>query len=230
MKLLKLLLFLYFFFVTEAEPQNGTNATLVWWPPDSSSLVLGVHLGAPGGGGGPGAASADVFISLRLDVPDNWGDAASLDALITLVSQEVEVATRLQVIDVLSELEPQAPYTITMAGSLFGGAPDCPFYHETQVASRCGLHVVNVLLGRKAYTPETFGAVMNEVLQSEVGSVVTRGELCTPSGEYSQDILQRALKRILGASQCGRAMPLGSMHGDIAVQQMLEDNIYAIVI
>ena len=133
MKLLKPLLFLYFFFVTEAEPQNGTNATLVWWPPDSSSLVLGVHFGAPGGGGGPGAASADVFISLRLDVPDNWGGAASLDALTTLVSQEVEVATRHQVIDVLSELKPQAPYTITMAGSLFGGAPDCPFYHETQV-------------------------------------------------------------------------------------------------
>ena len=117
-----------------------------------------------------------------------------------------------------------------MAGSLFGGAPDCPFYHETQVAPLCGLHVVNVLLGRKAYTPETFGAVVNEVLQSEVGSVVTRAELCTPSGEYSQDILQRALKRILGASQCDRAMPIGSMHGDIAVQQMLEDNICAIVI
>ena len=199
MKLLKLLLFLYFFFVTEAEPQNGTNATLVGWPPDSSSLVLGVHFGAPGGGGGPGAASADVFLSLRLDVPDSWGDASSSDALTTLVSQEVEVATRLQVIDVLSKLEPQAPYTITMAGSLFGGAPDCPFYHETQVASMCGLHVVNVLLGRKAYTPQTFGAVVNEVVQSEVGSVVTRGELCTPSGEYSQDILQRGLISGAGA-------------------------------
>ena len=91
MKPLKLFLFIYFCFVTKAESQNGTNATLVWWPPDSSSLVLGVYFGAPRGGGGPGVASVDVFISLRLDILNNWGHAASLDALTTLLSQDVEL-------------------------------------------------------------------------------------------------------------------------------------------
>ena len=113
----------------------------------------------------------------------------------TLLS--VEEQTGLHVIDVGSTLVPQAPHTIIVSGARFRGALQCPFYHEKQIGSHCGLHVVNMLLGRRQYTRDSFMNLVNE-LRTE--AMLPRTTFCTSSGDYSQDVLQAALVRVVGAA------------------------------
>ena len=161
--LLKLLLFLFLLLPLWGEASNVTNTSFGWKSPSQPSVVFGGCFGGPGGGGGPGARSVDMFISVCVELPDNWVDMSSVQALAAAVSHEVEEQTGLHVIDVGSTLVPQAPYTIIVTGSLFGGALQCPFYHEKQIGSQCGLHVVNMLLGRRQYTSDSFIDLVHEL-------------------------------------------------------------------
>ena len=195
--LLKLLLFLFLQLPLWGEASNVTNTSFGWKSPSEPSVVFRGYFGGPGGGGGPGAPSVDLFISVRVELPDNLVDTSSVQALVAAVSHEVEEQTGLHVIDVGSTLVPQAPHTIIVTGSLFGGALQCPFYHEKQIGSHCGLHVVNMLLGRRQYTRDSFMDLVNE-LRTE--AMLPRTTFCTSSGDYSQDVLQAALVRVVGAA------------------------------
>ena len=159
----KLLLFLFLLLPLWGEASNVTNTSFGWKSPSEPSVVFRGYFGGPGGGGGPGAPSVDVFISVRVELPSNLVDTSSVQALVAAVSHEVEEQTGLHFIDVGSTLVPQAPHTIIVTGALFGGALQCPFYHEKQIASQCGLHVVNMLLGRRQYTRDSFMDSVNEL-------------------------------------------------------------------
>ena len=189
--------------------------------------MFGGYFGGPGGGGGPGARSVDVFISVRVELPDNWVDMSSVQALAAVVSHEVEEQTGLHVIDVGSTLVPQAPYTIIVTGSLFGGALQCPFYHEKQIGSHCGLHVVNMLLGRRHYTRDSFIQLVHDLHTEAMVSWTT---FCTSSGDYSQDVLQTALVRVVGAAYNDGSFALLPVDSAIAVERLSDDDFCALVI
>ena len=163
-----------------------------------------------------------------MDVPEALSYAAGLHALVTFLVQAVEEANGFQVAHVASCLTSKAPCTLTVAGSLFGGVEQCPFYHERQIASHCGLHVVNVFLDHAVYTTQSFRVVVNEAMQhSQGGGVVQRADLVSASGDYSQDILQLALVRHRGTDG---SFPLQPVEGDTALQKIANKNLVVVVI
>ena len=98
--LLKLLLFLFLLLPLWGEASNVTNTSCGWKSPSQPSDLFGGYFGGPGGGGGPGADNVDVFISVRVELPDNWVDMSKVQALAAAVYHEVEEQTGLHVIDV----------------------------------------------------------------------------------------------------------------------------------
>ena len=79
--LLKLLLFLFLLLPWWGEASNVTNTSFGWKSPLEPSVVFRGYFGGPGGGGGPGAPSVYVFISVRVELPDNLVDTSSVQAL-----------------------------------------------------------------------------------------------------------------------------------------------------
>ena len=73
--------------------------------------------------GGPGARNVDVFISVRVELPDNWVDMSSVQALAAAVSHAVEEQTGLHVIDMGSTLGTLV--VATSEGPLLIGGEKC---------------------------------------------------------------------------------------------------------
>ena len=127
------------------------------------------------------------------------------------------------VVDVASTLHPIVPHTVTITGTLFGGRPTCPLYHERQDAARCGLHVVNMLLGSPVYTHDKLLRIVCEWKEAGrlgAGRGVDASDLIGPSGDYSLDVLNTALYNEL---RSGPDMPLRSMTFS-TVYQGIQDN------
>ena len=87
------------------------------------------------------------------------------------------------------------------------------------MASRCGLHVVNMLLGHRVYNHEGFAALVRGM---ELPTGVARSWLMNPSGDYSQDLLERALEESLHPGRRERSCELLSL-GDAEVFQRVRD-------
>ena len=230
-----LLLFVCILLIGGIRTHNNTNVTLPWWPPSSSSILIGGgHFGGPGGGGGPGGPSGDVLVSIRVDVPPGWEDAEGLDALATVATIDAQEASGLPVVHVTSTLTTKLPKTIILSGSLVGGGgpatPDasntvCPFYHESQLGSHCGLHVVNMLLGGRVHTMDSFRALA-QGLHDETGGFWPIEQMLTYSGDYCQNLLQAAL----GARAEGHTWPLESIDFATTLVAIAEGSIDALVI
>ena len=227
------LFLLRFVFLAGVWSHNKThNASTPLWPSHGSlGPTMGGHFGGPGGGGGGvgggGATGADVLVNVRVVVPPTWEDAASLDALATAVTLEVEEESGRTVVNVASALTPTTPGTITITGALFGGGPTCPFYHEEQMASRCGLHVVNMLLGHRVYNHEGFAALVRGM---ELPRGVPRSNLMNPSGDYSQDLLEHALEDTLHPGRRERSCELVSLWDAEVFQRVRDGRLTSLVI
>ena len=96
------------------------------------------------------------------------------------------------------------PPTLILGGSLKGGG-DCPFYRERQEAMRCGLHVVNMIIGPPAHTVNTFENLVTEILREFRCEELTgdpedfsRADFLSPSGDPDQNVIQRALSQTIG--------------------------------
>ena len=81
------------------------------------------------------------------------------------------------------------PPTSHLAGSLCRGMDiACPFYHERQRDSHCGMHVVNMLIGHAYWSPHTLKAMVKQMMvdHANATSPYGHGEFYTPSGDYDQ--------------------------------------------
>ena len=194
-------------------------------------MIGGGHFGGPGGGGGLGGPSS-FLVSIRVHVPPGWEDAEGLDALATVATIDAEEASGLTVVHVASTLTTRLPETISLTSSLVGGGGPstsdtsntvCPFYHERQIASHCGLHVVNMLLGVDLHTMDSFRALA-QGMHDSFGGFWPLDQMLSYSGEYCQNILQTALE----PSAEGGRLPLQSINFATAFLAIAQGSIDAL--
>ena len=84
-----------------------------------------------------------------------------------------------------------------------------------------------MVLGRRQYTRDSFMDLVNE-LRTE--AMLPRTTFCTSSGDYSQDILQAALVRVVGAAHNDGSFALLPVDSAIAVERLSDDDFCALVL
>ena len=213
---------------------NTSNASSGWVLPSDSGPAMGLHIfgGPPPGDGpfGPAGASGDIWVNIQVPVPEDLLDAPSLQALAALIINDIEVDTGLAVTTESSFLLPTPPATIQLTGALLGGGNTCPFYHEQQVAMQCGRHVVNMLLGGPVYSAEKINTLVYDMVHENSEAHFDASDFMTPSGDYSQDVLERALKNSLDQLQHDEDYVLQPLCIKEVLKRMADGGLAALVV
>ena len=214
------------------EAQFGSSSG--WVLPSDSGPAMGLHIfgGPPPGDGpfGPAGASGDIWVNIQVPVPEDLLDAPSLQALAALIINDIEVDTGLAVTTESSFLLPTPPATIQLTGALLGGGNTCPFYHEQQVAMQCGRHVVNMLLGGPVYSAEKINTLVYDMVHENSEAHFDASDFMTPSGDYSQDVLERALKNSLDQLQHDEDYVLQPLCIKEVLKRMADGGLAALVV